>query len=107
MKNTSIGFKITTAILCLVTVGYFCLQGYRYLTDPLTTSPAYTYQVEQSVTVTGWVVREERIIQTPDSGVLRLSRSEGEKISRGGQVAEVYADGEGRILNVEYIENAF
>ena len=52
MKNTSIGFKITTAVLCLVTVGYFCLQAYRYFTDPLTTSPAYTYQVEQSVTVT-------------------------------------------------------
>ena len=90
MKNTSIGFKITTAILCLVTVGYFCLQGYRYFTDPLTTSPAYTYQVEQSVTVTGWVVREEQVLQAPDTGILQLSRAEGERVSKGGQVAMVY-----------------
>ena len=92
MKNTSIGFKITTAILCLVTVGYFCLQGYRYFTDPLTTSPAYTYQVEQSVTVTGWVVREEQVLQAPASGILQLSRSEGERVSKGGQVAMIYDD---------------
>jgi len=90
MKNTSIGFKITTAILCLVTVGYFCLQGYRYFTDPLTTSPAYTYQVEQSVTVTGWVVREEQVLKAPDTGILQLSRSEGERIAKGGQVAMIY-----------------
>ena len=92
MKNTSIGFKITTAILCLMTVGYFCLQGYRYFTDPLTTSPAYTYQVEQSVTVTGWVVREEQVLQAPASGILQLSRSEGERVSKGGQVAVIYDD---------------
>ena len=91
-SSSSMGMKILTAALCVGVLAYFGIHAYRYFTNPLTTSPAYTYQVEQSLTVTGWVVREERIIQTPDSGVLRLSRSEGEKISRGGQVAEVYAD---------------
>lgn len=90
MKNTSLGFKISTALLCLAAVGYFCLQGYLYLTDPLTTSPAYTYQVEQSVTVTGWVVREERVLEAPDTGILQLSRAEGERVAKGGQVAMVY-----------------
>lgn len=91
MKNSSsMGFKILTAVLCLIVVGYFGLQGYRYLTDPLTTSPAYTYQVEQSVTVTGWVVRQEQVLTAPDTGVLQLSRAEGERVSKGGQVAVVY-----------------
>jgi len=91
-SSSSMGMKILTAALCVGVLGYFGIQAYRYFTNPLTTSPAYTYQVEQSVTVTGWVVREEQIIPSPDSGVLRLSRTEGEKISRGGQVAVVYAD---------------
>lgn len=91
-SSSSMGMKILTAVLCVGVLGYFGIQAYRYFTDPLTTSPAYTYQVEQSITVTGWVVREEQLIPSPDSGVLRLSRSEGEKVSRGGQLAVVYAD---------------
>lgn len=91
-SSSSMGMKILTAALCVGVLGYFGIQAYRYFTNPLTTSPAYTYQVEQSVTVTGWVVREEQVIPSPDSGVLRLSRTEGEKVSRGGQVAVVYAD---------------
>ena len=92
MKNSSIGMKILTAALCLVVMGYFAIQGYRYFTDPLTTSPAYTYRVEQSVTVTGWVVREERVLAAPDTGVLKISRAEGERVSKNGQVAAVYND---------------
>ena len=103
MKNSSIGFKITTALLCLAAVGYFCLQGYLYLTDPFSTSPAYTYQVEQSVTVTGWVVREEQVLTAPDAGILQLSRSEGERVSKGGQVAMVYND-EAALRRQEEIE---
>ena len=89
-KNSSTGIKILTAVMCLLVAGYFGLQGYRYITDPLTTAPAYTYQVEQSVTATGWVVREEQVLEAPDSGVLQLLRSEGERISKGGQVAVIY-----------------
>ena len=92
MKNSSIGIKILTAALCLVVMGYFAIQGYRYFTDPLTTAPAYTYRVEQSVTVTGWVVREERVLTAPDTGVLKISRAEGERVSKNGQVAAVYND---------------
>ena len=103
MKNSSIGFKITTALLCLAAVGYFCLQGYLYLTDPFSTSPAYTYQVEQSVTVAGWVVREEQVLAAPDTGILQLSRSEGERVSKGGQVAMVY-NNEAALRRQEEIE---
>ena len=103
MKNSSIGFKITTALLCLAAVGYFCLQGYLYLTDPFSSSPAYTYQVEQSVTVAGWVVREEQVLAAPDTGILQLSRAEGERVSKGGQVAMVYND-EAALRRQEEIE---
>ena len=91
-KNGSLGIKLLTALLCLVVLGYFGLQGYRYFSDPLTTSPAYAYQVEQSVTVTGWVIRQEQILSAPETGLLRISRAEGEKVARGGEVAAVYSD---------------
>ena len=94
MKNSSIGMKILTAALCLVVMGYFAIQGYRYFTDPLTTSPAYTYRVEQSVTGPGWVVREERVLTAPEtrsSSPVRILRDE----SRQSQLRGLYPTGEG------------
>jgi hypothetical protein len=35
-------------------------------------------------------VREEQVLQAPDTGILQLSRAEGERVSKGGQVAMVY-----------------
>lgn len=92
MKANSLGMKILMTLVCLVLLAYFGIQGYRYFNDPLTTVVAYNYQVEESTTVSGWVVRQEQVLADTSSGLLRLSRSEGEKVSKGGQVAVVYAD---------------
>lgn len=92
MKNSSLGTKLLMAVVCLVVLAYFSLQGWNYFSDPLSTLFAYRYQVEESVTVTGWVARRERVLPDSASGLLRLTRSEGERVSKGGRVAVVYAD---------------
>jgi len=92
MKNSSLGTKLLMAVVCLVVVAYFSLQGWNYFSDPLSTTYAYRYQVEESVTVTGWVARQERVLADSTSGLLRLTRSEGERVGKGGRVAVVYAD---------------
>ena len=92
MKNNSLRMKILMAAVTLGLLAYFGLQGYLYFSDPLTTTLAYTYQVEESVSLSGYVVRQEQVLEDDGGGLLRLRREEGERVSRGGAVASVYAD---------------
>ena len=85
----------TKTLLLLLTLGvlaYFGMQGFQYFSDPLTTTLAYSYQVDKGIDLTGYVIRQERVLADEGGGLLRLQRSEGEKISSGGTVAVVYAD---------------
>ena len=88
----SIGLRLLSALLFLVVLVYFGVQGWRYLDDPLVTTLAYPYQVEMTVELSGWVVRTEELLPDEGGGLLRVQRSEGERVSRGGVVAAVYAD---------------
>ncbi|MDY3280785.1 HlyD family efflux transporter periplasmic adaptor subunit [Dysosmobacter sp.] len=88
----SLGTKLLMAAVCLTVLAYFGLQGYRYLDAPYTTVLAYAYQQEESAAVSGWVIREEQVLPDDTTGLLRLTRSEGEKVAKGGKLAVVYAD---------------
>lgn len=92
MKNASLATKILLLLLTLGVLAYFGVQGFQYLADPLTTTLAYSYQVEEGIDLTGYVIRRERVLTDEGGGLLRLQRGEGEKISSGGTVAVVYAD---------------
>ena len=92
MKNNSLGMKILMAAVTLGLLAYFGLQGYLYFSDPLTTTLAYHYQVEDSLSLSGYVARREQVLADDGGGLLRLRREEGERVSRGGAVASVYAD---------------
>ena len=92
MKKKKLLGKVLMIAAMLGVVAYFGVNIASYFEDPLTTTLAYTYQVSQGVDVTGYVVREETLLPDEDAGVLHLTRSEGEKVSRYGTVATVYAD---------------
>ena len=92
MKNTSFGMKILMLLLTLGVIAYFGVQGLRYFADPLTTTLAYSYVVEEGLELSGYVVRDEQLLADASSGLLRVQRLEGEKVSKGGTVALSYAD---------------
>ena len=91
MKNSSFATKCLLLAVTLGVLAYFGIQGLDYLSDPLTTTLAYNYQVEEGTDLSGYVVREERVLADDAGGLLRLQRSEGERVSAGGTVALVYA----------------
>lgn len=91
MKNNSPGTKLLMAVITLVLLSYFGVQVYRYFMDPLSTTLAYTYQVEKVAQLSGYVVRQEQIL-AHEEGLLQQERTEGERVSNGGIVATVYAD---------------
>ena len=92
MKNSSFATKCLLLAVTLGVLAYFGIQGLQYFSDPLTTTLAYNYQVEEGMDLSGYVVRQEQVLADEPSGLLRLRRSEGEKVSAGGTVAVVYAD---------------
>lgn len=92
MKNSALGTKILLTVITAGILAYFAVQGLQYLGDPLTTTLAYTYQVEESTSVSGYVVRDEQVLSQETGGLLQLQRMEGERVSAGGTVATVYAD---------------
>lgn len=92
MKKKPLGTKALTVAVCLAVAAYFGIEGYRYYADPLTTTVAYTYEMEESAPANGYVVRDERPLTGGADGLLKLSRSEGEKVSKNGQIAVIYQD---------------
>lgn len=80
------------AALFLGVAAYFGIEAVRYLDDPLGVTLAYRYEVERTVDLSGFLVREERVLPDEGNGLLRLQRSEGERVAAGGVVASVYAD---------------
>ena len=91
MKQRALGTKFLLAVVTLGVVAYFGIQAFRYFTDPLTTTAVYSYAVDRSVSLSGYVAREELVLED-SGGLLRQQRSEGERVSAGGVVAVVYAD---------------
>lgn len=92
MKKGSLGTRLLAAVLLLGVGAYFGYQSLRYLENPLSTTVAYAYGVDEEIAVSGYVVRDELVLGDEPGGLLRLSRAEGERVSAGGTVASVYAD---------------
>ncbi len=92
MEHQSAGTKALTAVICAAVLAYFGIQTYRYCADPLATTVAYTYEMEETSPANGYVVRDEQVLSGGTDGLMKLSRSEGEKVSKGGQIAVIYRD---------------
>lgn len=89
MRSTLI-FKILSLAVLVAVVTLLGIEGYRYFHRSVSVSVAYTGQVTDSLSVTGWVVRQETPL--PDtSGTLLRQVQEGEKVHAGQTVAMAYA----------------
>ena len=77
MKESALGTKLLMLAVTVCVLSYFAVQGLEYLSDPLTTTLAYEYQVEETVDLTGYVVRRETVLPDEASGLLQLQRASG------------------------------
>ena len=92
MNRSSFVSKLFTPVITLLVLAYFGYQIYGYVSDPFSTTLAYTYQVEDTVDISGYVVRQEQVLTGDAGGLMRLRKNEGERVGTGGAVATVYAD---------------
>lgn len=89
MKNSTLATKLMLAAIFLTVLVYFGVNLAAYFSDPYTTTVAYSFTGENAVTVSGYVVREEEVLEGGGE-LVYSSRSEGERVSRGGTVALIY-----------------
>ena len=89
MKENNFVWRILGIAGVAAVLVYFAANLAGYFVNPLTTTAAYTYRSDEAITVSGYLVREEEVL--PDnSGLLFITREEGERVSDGGSVAVVY-----------------
>ena len=103
MRSTPI-FKILSAAVLAAVVVLLGVQTYRYFHRPLSMSAAYTSQVSDSISVTGWVARQETALPEV-SGTLLRQVQEGEKVHAGQTVAVSYAS-KSALETVKELEDA-
>lgn len=93
MKHWSLP-NFIMAVICVTVLCYFGLQGYQYFNQSQKTVEAYEYCVEETTAVNGYIIRDEHVLPDDGSGLLRLTRAEGEKVGIGDTVAVRYSDKE-------------
>lgn len=77
---------LAVALACYL--GFYVWEGFR---DPFSTTYAYSYTANDSVEAEGFLVRDELVFPT-QSGIVDVTRGEGEKVAAGKQVALVHRD---------------
>lgn len=89
MKQGKSLIAFVMAALAVVIAIYFGVYVFNSLNEPYRTTFAYTYTSYDSVEAGGLIVREELVFPL-QSGIVELTRGEGEKVGVGQTVALVY-----------------
>lgn len=90
MRNSTFAMRLMMAVIFLTVLVYFGFNLASYLNDPYTTTLAYNYVGENALTVSGYVVRDEEVL-SGGGELVYSSRREGERVARGGTVAQIYS----------------
>lgn len=89
MKNTPLTTRLIMLLIFVTVVAYFGAQGWRYFTRPELTTPVYVFRAEHTLTLNGFLVRDEEVIDCSEP-LVDLTRTEGERVAKGKTVAVVY-----------------
>ena len=84
--------KAVIAILAVLGICLVGLQIYGYFHQEIKTEIAYNYTISDSLEADGVAIRSETVLDQTYNGVINYSYQDGEKVSKGNQIAEVYAN---------------
>lgn len=89
MKQGTLITKIVMIILLVAVVLYLAIYAVQSFTNPFSTALAYQDILDDSVEVSGIVVREEQVL-SGSSGIMDILPDEGERVAAGETVAVLY-----------------
>ncbi len=93
MKQGTLITKIIMFILLAGVVIYLAIYAVQSLADPFTTAMAYQDVINNSVEITGMVVREEQAL-SDGADIMDVLPEEGERVASGETVAYLYQNSE-------------
>ncbi len=91
MKQGKPVITVSIAAIAVALVIYFGFYVAKVFSEPYTTALAYTYTSNDSAEAVGILVRQETVLPA-QTGIVDVTRSEGEKVGVGQSVAQVYRD---------------
>ena len=91
MKQGKPVITVAIAAIAVALVIYFGFYVAKVFSEPYTTALAYTYTSNDSAEAVGILVRQETVLPA-ETGIVDVTRSEGEKVGVGQSVAQVYRD---------------
>ena len=91
MKQGKSVITFAMAAIAVALVIYFGFYVAKVFSEPYTTALAYTYTSNDSAEAVGILVRRETVLPA-QTGIVDVTRSEGEKVGVGQSVAQVYRD---------------
>lgn len=100
MKQGSIYMKIIVAVLAVLVAAYFLFSILSSNGSGYTTYTAVAYKVGDGISTTGFVVRDEQVIESNEKIVV-LMRSDGERVGKGQVVANCYDSEQARRTQLE------
>ena len=79
---------------------YFGVYALNTMEDPYSTTLVYPYTVRDSVAAEGLVVRDALVLPA-QQGIVEVTRSEGEKVGLGQEIALVYRDSQAQADQIQ------
>lgn len=83
--------RVIMLLLLLAVLAYVGINVYEGLVNPLKTSLALVYTVDESCPVTGYVIRDEELVYSNNS-ITSVIRGEGEMVGVGQTIALAFSD---------------
>ena len=95
--------KILIGVFAVVFIVH---QLYSAVYKPITTQSANFYTATDGLNITGFVIRKEHIIESNTSDVLHFAVESGQRVAKGGTVAQLYGntDASATVLKIEEIK---
>ena len=90
MKQGEVLNRVMMLVLLGAVLIYLGVNVWKGLTDPFQVVTCYSSTIEETMEVTGFLVREEEVIQG-NGAVVELLFNEGEKVASGETVALLYS----------------
>lgn len=85
---------VVTGALSLVLLAYVGVQAYRTLYRPVQVQRATVATVQDAVSCNALALRSETLLKGASAGVVDYTLADGEHVSKGGVVANIYPTGE-------------
>jgi hypothetical protein len=104
MKPGKYAIRITMLVLFLGIVAYFGIYIYNSLDDAVEVCTVYSTTEEDRAEASGFLVRDEQVLDQATGSLMEVVLNEGEKVEVGGLVARIYATEEAASRQKEIAE---